>query len=138
MTEKVAQAIASGIEAGGVTDVQLVKAEDVVEGDIKGADAWVFGSPVHIGGATGVAKRAVKEAAKIASGKKVTAFDTRFAKVDGAGAAGKMAESLKEAGAKIVAEPKWFVVTKTKGPLADGEEAKAVEFGKSIAAGLKG
>jgi flavodoxin len=138
MTEKVAQAIASGIKTGGVADVQLIKAEDVAEGELKGADAWVFGSPVHIGGATGAAKRAVKEAAKIASGKKVTAFDTRFANASGAGAAGKMAESLKEAGAKLVAEPKWFIVAKTKGPLADGEEAKAVEFGRSIAAGLKG
>lgn len=108
MTEKVAQAIASGIRAGGVVDVQLILAEEVAEGDLKGADAWVFGSPVHIGGATG------------------------------AGAAGKMAESLKEAGAKVVAEPKGFIVVKTNGPLADGEEAKAVEFGKSIAVGLMG
>ncbi len=91
-----------------------------------------------MGSATGVAKRVVKDAAKIASGKKVTAFDIRFANASGAGAAGKMAESLNEAEAKVMAEPPWFTVAKTKGPLADGEEAKAVEFGKSIAAGLMG
>jgi flavodoxin len=137
MTEKVAQAIGSGMRTGGVGEVQLRKAENVTAEELRAADAWVFGSPVHIGGATRAAKHALKDASKLAAGKKVSAFDTRFANSKGAGAAGKLADGLKETGAQMVAEPQWFIVDKTEGPLADGEEAKATEFGKTIAQGLK-
>jgi flavodoxin len=138
MTEKVAQAIGAGLRTGGVGDVQLRKAENVTVDELKAADVWAFGSPVHIGGATRAAKHALKDAATAAAGKKALAFDTRFAKTHGPGAAGKMVEALKAAGAQVVAEPQWFIVDKTEGPLASGEEAKATEFGKRIAQSLKG
>lgn len=130
--------IAAGLKGAG-WEAATKKAEDATEADLKAAELWVFGSPVHIGGATGTAKKAVKLAvAAGASGKKVATFDTRFANADGRGAAEKMGETLTGAGAKQVAPPQWFVVLKTKGPLADGEEAKAVELGKKIAAGASG
>jgi hypothetical protein len=67
-----------------------------------------------------------------ASGKKGTAFDTRFANIN-KGATDKLSKLMKEAGMQMVVEPQWFVVTGMKGPLADGEEAKAKEFGAKIA-----
>ena len=137
-TEKIALAVAAGLKEAG-WEAAAKKAEDATEADLKAAELWVFGSPVHIGGATGTAKKAVKLAvAAGAAGKKVATFDTRFANADGRGAAEKMGETLTEAGAKVVAPPQWFVVVKTKGPLAEGEEAKAVELGKKIAAGAGG
>jgi len=137
-TEKIARAILTGLKDSGL-DAVAKKAEDATEAELKAADLWVFGSPVHIGGATGTAKKAVKRAiAAGASGKKVATFDTRFANADGRGAAEKMGETLTEAGAKAVTTPQWFVVVKTKGPLAEGEEAKAVELGKKIAASVNG
>jgi hypothetical protein len=44
---------------------------------------------------------------------------------------------MAEAGMKIVAEPQWFIVEKTKGPLAAGEEDRAKAMGKKIAEALK-
>jgi flavodoxin len=134
MTEKIAAAIMKGMKEGGVPDVVMKKVGDAKEDDYKVAEAWIFGSPVHIGGATGDAKKALKIAVESgASGKKGTTFDTRFANSTGKGAAEKMMEKMEEAGVKKAAEPEWFIVLKTKGPLAEGEEAKAATFGKKIA-----
>ena len=137
MTEKIAVKILSGMKDGGVSDVVMKKADVSTEEDFKAADAWVFGSPVHIGGATGTTKKALKMALKTGTnGKRGTAFDTRFANTKGKAAAEKMAEAMKEEGVAIVVEPMWFVVMKTKGPLAEGEEDKAAVFGKTIAQAL--
>ncbi len=138
MTELVANAIMKGIKEGGISEVAMKKAENTDQADFKGSDAWIFGSPVHFGGATGDTKKALRTAIETgASGKKGTAFDTRYANLTNKGAAKKMMEDMEEAGVKKTAEPQWFVVVKSKGPLADGEEAKAVAFGKMIAEALK-
>ena len=138
MTEQVAKAIMKGMKESGVSEIVIKKVGDTNETDFKGSDAWIFGSPVHIGGATGDAKKALKTAIETgASGKKGTTFDTRFVTATGKGAAEKMMEKLEEAGVGKVAEPQWFGVLKTKGPLAEGEEAKATAFGKKIAEALR-
>jgi len=138
MTEQVANAIMKGMKESGVSEIALKKVGDANEADFKGSDAWIFGSPVHLGGATGDAKKALKMAIETGvSGKKGTAFDTRFVNATGKGAAEKMMEKLEEAGVGKAAEPQWFGVLKTKGPLAEGEEAKAIAFGKKIAEALR-
>src|SRR5665647_27605 len=124
-------------DRGGLSDVVIMKAEASAEEDFKTADVWIFGSPVHIGGATGTTKKALKMALKSGTNsKKGTSFDTRFANSKGKAAAEKMADAMKEEGVIIVVEPQWFAVLKTKGPLADGEENKAKDFGKTIASAL--
>jgi flavodoxin I len=137
-TEKIATMIMDGMKEGGI-EVSMKKGDQCTADDFKAADVWVFGSPVHVGGATGDAKKALKLALETgASGKKGTAFDTRFASAKGGkGAAEKMGEKMAEAGMKIVAEPQWFIVEKTKGPLAAGEEDRAKAMGKKIAEALK-
>jgi flavodoxin len=138
MTEQVANAIMKGMKEGGIFEVATKKAENVDPADFKGADAWIFGSPVHFAGATGDSKKALKAAIETGtSGKKGTAFDTRYAGFSSRGAAMKMMEDIEEAGIKKITEPQWFVVGKSKGPLADGEEAKAIAFGKKIAEALR-
>jgi flavodoxin len=125
MTEQVANAIMKGMKEGGISE------------DFSRSDTWIFGSPVHFSGATGDTKKALKVAIETgASGKKGTTFDTRYAGFASKGAAMKMMGDMEEAGIKKVAEPQWFVVLKSKGPLAEGEEAKAIAFGKNIAKAL--
>ena len=136
MTEKIALAISSGMKEVG-TPVVVKKAEDVTEGDFKAADAWIVGAPTHVGSATGAAKRALKAGISSgAGGKKGTTFDTRFEKV-GKGGAQKLRKMMEEAGMQMIIEPEWFAVKGTKGPLADGEEEKAVTFGRKIAGALR-
>lgn len=138
MTEQVANAIMKGMREGGISEVVTKKVGNVDQVDFKGSDAWIFGSPVHFAGATGDTKKALKAAIETGtSGKKGTAFDTRYAGFTSKGAAKKMMEDMEEAGIKKAAEPQWFVVVKSKGPLADGEEARAIAFGKQIAEALR-
>jgi flavodoxin len=137
MTEQVANAIMKGMKEGGISEVTTKKVENVVPEDFSRSDTWIFGSPVHFSGATGDTKKALKVAIETgASGKKGTTFDTRYAGFASKGAAMKMMGDMEEAGIKKVAEPQWFVVLKSKGPLAEGEEAKAIAFGKNIAKAL--
>jgi len=138
-TEKIANMIMNGMKEGGAAGTVAKRGDQCTADDFKGVDVWVFGSPVHIGGPTGDAKKALRAAIGTgASGKKGTAFDTRFASAKGGkGAAEKMSEKMAEAGMKIVAEPQWFIVEKTKGPLAAGEEDRAKAMGKKIAEALQ-
>lgn len=135
-TEKIALAISSGMKEVG-TSVVVKKADDVKAEDFKEADAWIVGAPTHVLSATGPAKKALKEGIEAgAGGKKGTSFDTRYDKV-GKGGADKLRSMMEGAGMTIVAPPEWFVVKAAKGPLAEGEEAKAVTFGRKIAGALR-
>ncbi|HUL39992.1 MAG TPA: flavodoxin domain-containing protein [Methanomassiliicoccales archaeon] len=135
-TEKIALAISAGMKEVGTT-VEIRKADSVTEEDFKGADAWIVGTPTHAWSATGKAKKALKLGiASGASGKKGTAFDTRFENV-GKGGAEKLSKMMEDAGIQIVAPPEGFVVKGMKGPLAEGEEAKATTLGRRIAGVLR-
>jgi flavodoxin len=134
-TEKIALAISAGMKEAGIENT-VRKADDAREEDFKGADAWIVGAPTHIGSATGPAKKALKRGiASGASGKQGTTFDTRFESA-GKGGMEKLRQMMEGAGIKIVAPPEWFKVMGMKGPVADGEEAKANAFGKKIAEAL--
>jgi flavodoxin len=136
MTEKIALAISAGMKEVG-TIVVVKKVDEVTEEDFRSADAWIVGTPTHAWSASGPAKKALKLGiAAGASGKKGTSFDTRFDN-SAKGGAGKLQEMMENAGVQIVAPPEWFIVTGMKGPLADGEEAKATTFGRKIAGALR-
>jgi flavorubredoxin len=136
MTEKIAQAISSGMKGAGITDLVVRKAGDATEEDFRSSDAWIVGAPTHMTGLTKSTKKALKTATKVdASGKSGTAFDTRFRSAD-KGAVDRIKRTMREAGIKVIVEPEWFIVTRMKGPLADGEDVKAATFGQKIAAEL--
>ncbi len=135
-TERIALAISSGMKEIGAEAV-VKKAEEVTGEDFKNADAWIVGAPTHAWSASSPSKKALKLGISSgAAGKKGTAFDTRFENV-GKGGVDKLRKMLEEAGVQIVVPPEWFVVKGMKGPLADGEEAKAVAFGRKIASALR-
>lgn len=136
-TEAIAKAICSGLKEGGLADVVCKKAAAAATEDFKNSDAWIVGSPTHIGGPTGEAKKAMKIA--FSSGRKDvkgTAFDTRFANTS-KGASDKLQSMMEKEGVKILLQSEWFVVAKTKGPLGEDEETKAVSFGKRLADSLR-
>ncbi|MEM0448898.1 MAG: flavodoxin domain-containing protein [Methanomassiliicoccales archaeon] len=136
MTEKIARAISSGMKEVGA-DVEIKRAASVTAEDLKSAEAWIFGSPTHVGSAMGSVKRALKSGIALgAAGKKGTAFDTRFERV-GKGAADKLRKMMEGAGVVIVLPPEWFGVKGMKGPLSEGAEEKAVNFGRRIAGALR-
>lgn len=136
-TEAIAKAICSGLKEGGLIGVVCRKAAAAVSEDFKDSDAWIVGSPTHIGGPTGEVKKALKIAFQTGrSGVKGAAFDTRYAKTFG-GACEKIQSMMEKEGIKILLPAEWYVVAKAKGPLVEGEEAKAVSFGKRLADGLR-
>jgi flavorubredoxin len=136
-TGTIANAICSGLKEGGLTDVVCKKADATVTEDFKNYDAWIVGSPTHFGGPTGEVKKALKIAFRTGrSGVKGAAFDTRYAKTFG-GACGKIQSMMEKEGIKILLPAEWFVVAEAKGPLGEGEETKAVSFGKRLAESLR-
>ncbi len=136
-TEKVALAICSGMKEVGLSEVECKRADAVGDEDFRKSDVWVIGTPTHIGGPTGDAKKAVKIASKIGgAGKSGAVFDTRFASVSKGGSQ-KIQEMMEKAGVKIVVPAEWFVVEGTKGPLVQGEEARAVTFGRKVAGAIR-
>jgi flavorubredoxin len=136
-TEKIALSICAGMKEVGLNDVTCKKADSVVIDDFKSADVWVLGSPTHVGSATGTIKKVLKSAIKTGASAKIgVAFDTRFDKATKGGAQ-KIQKMMERAGMKIAVPGEWFIVENMKGPLAPGEEAKAVTFGRKIAGAIR-
>ncbi|WXG39515.1 MAG: flavodoxin domain-containing protein [Candidatus Freyarchaeum deiterrae] len=133
-TKAVAEAIAKGINTtkkaeAAVKDVKETKPEEALE-----YDALIIGSPNNGGGPVGDIKNFLKKLEKLdLKGKAGAVFDTH-ARND-LRAVQKMEKQIrgKIPGLKLVApglttQIKGF----SKGPLVEGELAKAEEFGKSI------
>jgi flavodoxin I len=127
-TEKVAQAIGEAI-GGRVLWVSDVKPEDV-----QGLDLLIAGSPTH-GGRPTPEIDAFTKSLPATEGPRAAAFDTRTAGwswIFGY-AAPRIARRLESRGAKLVAPPEGFIVLGTRGPLKEGELARAAEWAKRIA-----
>ncbi len=133
-TEKIAQAVASGI--GGATKALRVDAAG--EADLEHVDLLVLGSPI-LGGRPSAAIQAYVNALSSGTAKKLSAatFDTRltmrFARIFGF-AALRMADALNEKGCAVKSSEGFFVRGRS-GPLADGEVERATRWGKALLAG---
>jgi flavodoxin len=130
-TEKIAHAVASGIGAG--TRVLRVGAADAKRFDA--IDLLVLGSPI-LGGRPSPSMHGYIDSIPEATAKKlqVATFDTRlmmrFAKIFGY-AAVRMADQLKDKGCALKSTEGFFVKGRS-GPLADGELARATEWGSKL------
>ena len=131
-TEIIAKAIAGAVEG----DVNLVRAVDVSPATLQGVDLIIAGAPTHGGQATPEMQQflaGLKE--DDVRGKKAASFDTRLSAkwvtIFGY-AAGRIGKKLKDMGAELLVNPEPFFVTATKGPLKDGEEARAIAWVKNI------
>lgn len=132
-TETISLAIVRGLKAGGVDDVLVMKLKTADEDDFKDRQLWVVGSPTRWGSASfglrTLLKNAIKDEGK---DRRAAVFDTRFENMH-RGAAEKLKVIFERAGMVLVLPPESYKVMAIKGPLADGEEARAEEYGKRIA-----
>ena len=130
-TEKIAHAVASGI--GGSTTVLRVGAAEAKRLDA--VDLLVLGSPI-LGGRPSPSMHGYIDSIPEAAARKlhVATFDTRlmmrFARIFGY-AAVRMADQLKGKGCALRSIEGFFVKGRS-GPLADGELARATEWGSKL------
>jgi flavodoxin len=130
-TKKIAETVASELDKG----VKTVTVSDFSKKDLTGIDLLVVGSPIlgwKPSEKTGKLLSGLKN--RELKGIKAAAFDTRVRLFIHGDAAKKIAKSLRQAGAEIVAEPCGFIVEGSEGPLANDAVAKAKEWAASIKA----
>lgn len=132
-------------EIARVVDAQAVRVGDFRSEMFDGLDLLVVGSPTQaFRPLKSVTEFLDKLAAGSLKGIKASSFDTRISEKDTKSfflkgmmkvfgcAAKPIAEKLKKKGATIVLEPAGFAVNDTKGPLKDGELARAAEWASRL------
>ena len=150
-TEKVARAVAGGLEGGG--PVLVLEVSSVVPHDLEGIDLLVLGGPTHAFSMSRKTTRddAVNRGAPWThaevgmreflerlpqSDVPVATFDTRVAKVKHlpGSAAKKAGKEVRQhhLGRLVATESFW--VDDMEGPLLDGEVDRAAEWGRSLPA----
>ncbi len=126
-TQRIAEAIAEEL------NTQAVPVSKVSTAELTGLDLVVVGSPIN---AWRPSEKMGKFLANLSKdqlkGVKAAAFDTRVRLFIHGDAAKKIARSLENAGAKIIAEPQAFFVKGREGPLLDGEIERASQWTKSL------
>lgn len=113
----------SGLRPSDLEGVHLLIAGSPIIGWRPTERMQAFLSTLHEGSLTGV---------------KAAAFDTRVRSFIHGDAARKISRALSEAGAEIVASPQGFVVTGTKGPLEEGELARAARWADTLLPEVEG
>ena len=131
-TEKVAAAVAAGIGKGA----QALRVDAVAPDAAGNLDLLVLGSPVLGGKPTKPMQAFLKAIVRTSgTGLRIAVFDTRmkmkFAEKFGF-AADKMADQLRGQENTVISEPMGFLVTGQKGPLAEGEEERAAQWGREL------
>ena len=131
-TEKIARSIAGAVKG----EVKILRASEAGPADLTGVDLLFVGSPTQGARAT---KPVQEFLDKIPAGGlknvRVAPFDTRmktiFFKPFGY-AAGSIEKAVSGKGSTLITSG-LFIVKGGKGPLADGEEARAAEWARGIA-----
>ena len=134
-TEKVARALAKGLEDAGV-EVVVVKVDAVKFDELGGVDLLCVGSPTQAWNASKPMKEFLERLKSVEglSGKKAFAFDTKMSKSWLAGSAGgKIEGKLKGLGLTIVKPHASAVVKGREGPLEEGAEETFKQIGTELA-----
>jgi|SRR3972149_4838674 len=134
-TEKIAQAIASGI-AAETSDgqVRLTRAQNASPSNVGGFDLLVVGCPTQAWRPTGMTRTFLENLKAVPLvGKRAAAFDTGFSVWYAGSAARRIARALRRQGCALVVPPERFLVMGTEGPLAEGELERAAAWGREIA-----
>jgi flavodoxin I len=149
-TEKVAQAIASAL--GSPEEVKTVKVSEARPEEFTGLKLLVVGSPTQRFRPTAIVNDLLIKIPRTGlRGTKVAVFDTRlaqgeidktpvlafFVKLFGmnAYAAKPIVVQLKKRGGELIGSPEGFYVLGMKGPLAEGELERAVNWARNTLAG---
>ena len=133
-TEKIAKALAAGLENGGV-EVDVVKVDEVKVDKLGEVDLLCVGSPVQAWNAAKPVKDFLERLRNVQglSGKKAFAFDTKMkSRLAGSGG-GKIESRLKDLGLTIVKPHASAIVTGREGPLEEGAEETFKQIGAELA-----
>ncbi len=131
--QEIAGSIDKGLRKEGHTS-DVVRAVDLKGSGPEGYDAFVLGSPTHIGGPTFKVGKGIKLLGKVCGGKPYTTFTTYLDK--GQGTLEKMERSAKKAGLSKIMDGRPFKVEGMKGPLEKGCTTEAEAFGREIGKAL--
>jgi flavorubredoxin len=133
-TEKVARALATGLESEGVAvDVIKVGAESFDE--LNDIDLLCVGGPVHAWNASKPMKKFLKrlKSVKGLAGKKTFAFDTKMKSRLAGSAGGKIERKLKDLGLTVAKHSESAIVEGREGPLEDSAEGTFKQIGAELA-----
>jgi flavorubredoxin len=133
-TEKVAKALAAGLESGGV-DVNVVNVDTVRFDALGEVDLLCVGSPVHAWSPSKPVKDFLARLKSVEglAGKKAFAFDTKMKSRLAGSAGGKIENKLKDAGFAITKHSASAIVGGREGPLEEGAEGTFKQIGAELA-----
>lgn len=138
-TKRVAETIAESIRKAGEIETFLCELKEINLNSVLECDAVLIGSPNHMGGPTRGIKSFIDRLGELQpESKKFAVFDTYMGN-DFAKAVKKMEKRISEKvhGIRQISSGLSIKVQGMKGPVADGELQRCVEFGLKIAAQLK-
>jgi flavorubredoxin len=133
-TEKVAKALAAGLESGGAT-VDIVKVDAVKFDEIDAFDLFCVGSPTHAWNASKPMKEFLEhfKTVKGLAGKKAFVFDTKMKSRLAGSAAGKIENKLKNLDLTIARHSESAIVLGREGPLEESSEGTFKQIGIELA-----
>jgi flavorubredoxin len=133
-TEKVAKALAAGLEGGGV-NVAVVKVDAVKFDELSEVDLLCVGSPVHGWNASKLMKEFLERLKSVQglNGKKAFAFDTKMKSRLAGSARGKIERKLQNLGLTIAKPSKSAIVKGREGPLEENAEGTFKQIGAELA-----
>jgi flavorubredoxin len=133
-TEKVAKALAAGLESGGV-DADAVKVDAVRFDELGDVDLLCVGSPVHAWNTSKPMKEFLErlKSVKGLTGKKAFAFDTKMKSRLAGSAGGKIERKLKDIGLTIAKHSESAIVMSSEGPLEESAEGTFKQIGAELA-----
>jgi flavorubredoxin len=133
-TEKIAKALATGLESGGV-DVDVVEVDAVRFDELGGVDLLCVGGPVHAWNASKPVKDFLARLKSVEglAGKKAFAFDTKMKSRLAGSAGGKIENKLKDLGLTIAKHSASAIVEGREGPLEEGAEETFKQIGAELA-----
>jgi len=137
-TEKVARALAQGLEKSGSVKVTLSRANEADVSRLVGYDLILVGGPTHAWNASEPIRKFLDKIGESAlKGKKAFAFDTKMkSRLAGSGAK-HIEERLSKLGAEVMKERMSAIVKGKEGPLEDGSESKFTSIGLEIAKAIQ-
>ncbi|MHA1754087.1 MAG: flavodoxin family protein [Candidatus Odinarchaeia archaeon] len=134
-TRQVAEKIIEGFKKVKQIEVDLKTPKEIKPEDLEGYDFVLFGSPNHMGRATRGIRKFIQKAGKLETGVFKTAlFDTYMSKRDYLKAVKSMEKTITEKtkNFKIIAPGLSIKVEGLKGPVAEGEFNKCINYGEKI------
>jgi flavorubredoxin len=132
-TEKVARALAQGLENSGTVKAEVIRADIADATRISDYDMIIIGAPTHAWKPSQKAREFLGRLdASSLRGKKGFAFDTKYRSRLAGSAAKKIQSTLSKLGAEIVTDSVSAIVTGSEGPLEKGTEEKFTDIGFKI------